>query len=339
MVFVTGATGLLGSHLLYFLAESGEDVLALCRKGSRLEECQEVFRQYPAGNSLWERVVWQQGDVLVPESLEAAVERADSVYHCAAMVSFNGEDKNLLVRTNLLGSENIASLCLKYNKRLCYVSSIAALGDASYPGEWVDENTPEVSGREHSAYSDSKGNSEKIIRQYINEGLNAVIVNPSVILGAGMWGRSSSRLFMAAARGIPVYTGGINGYVDVRDVCRLMIRLEKDKQVRGERFVLNGGNYSYRELFTCIAGATGHRPPFLYMGPGLSGVLWRLLAAAGKVTGVRPAFTRETANSSQHKSWYSNKKILALYPDYRFYSLQQTVDEIQRVYQQRNAGG
>lgn len=335
MVYVTGATGLLGSHLLYFLAKSGQEVLALCRIESRTEDCRSVFRQYPDGELLWDKIKWTPGDVLNRESLVAGIKAATCVYHCAAMVSFSGEDKSVLMRTNLQGSENVASLCLEYRRRLCYVSSIAALGDASFPGEWIDENTPEISGREHSVYSGSKGSAEKIIWNFIARGLEAVIVNPSVILGAGMWGRSSSRLFLAVAKGMPVYTGGVNGYVDVRDVCGLMVRLGEDTTVRGQRFILNGGNYSYRELFTVMAKATGHRPPFLYMAPWLSGVAWRLLAVAGKLSGGKPAFTRETANSSQHRSWYASGKILSLYPDYHFYTLPETVDEIRRVYLQR----
>lgn len=331
-VFVTGATGLLGSHLLYFLAASGHAVLALRRKQSRLEDVEAVFRQYPGGELLWKRVSWVEGDVLKQDSVINYIREARIVYHCAAVVSFAGKDKECLLTTNLQGTENIASLCLEYGVRLCHVSSIAALGDAESPGEFIDEDTPVIAGREHSVYSRSKGEAEKIVWRYIGYGLNAVIVCPSIILGAGMWARSSAGLFLTAVRGIPFYTLGVSGYVDVRDVCELMIRLAEDSSVGGKRFVLNGGNYSYRELFTVIARANGKRPPWLYLSPFLSGLIWRILSVVGKLTGNKPAFTRETARSAHHASYYSSAKILTLYPDFHFYPLPETVGHMRLVW-------
>lgn len=327
MVFVTGATGLVGSHLLYFLIAAGKEVYALRRADSSMEACKAVFFQYTGETALWERVHWVEGDVLQPETLEAPLRGADEVYHCAAVVSFQGADKEQLQRINTKGSEHVAALCLLHRVRLCYVSSIAALGD----GEMIDENTPEIIGMPHSVYSESKSAAERIVWKYIEQGLDAVIVNPSIILGAGMWGRSSTKLFLTAANGIRVYTKGVCGYVDVRDVCELMIRLADDRSIKGERFVLNGGNYSYRTLFSAIAGAMSRKPPFFCMPPFLTEVAWRLLAVVGVLTGNKPAFTRETARSAQKKSYYSNRKVLQLLPDFRFRTLEDTVGRMAGV--------
>lgn len=327
-VFVTGATGLVGSHLLYFLLRSGSSVLALRRETSRIEDVKAVLRRYPEGERLWEGIEWVTGDVLAKETLEEAVKESVCVFHCAAVVSFAGEDSGKLRATNLQGTENVASLCLDHRVRLCYVSSIAALGDAKKEGELIDEETPEIPGRAHSVYSHSKGDSEKKIWQYVSQGLDAVVVCPSIILGAGTSDKSSVRLYATAAKGVPFFTKGVVGYVDVRDVCRLMIRLAADRKVRGERFVLNGGNYSYRELFSIIAGANDRRPPCFYMRPWMTELAWRFLALIGKLGGRKPAFTRETARTAHRKSYYSNQKILSLYPDDRFYSLRETVEEI-----------
>lgn len=334
MVFVTGATGLLGSHLLYYLAKSGKEVYALKRKDSRVEAVREVWQLYTSDDALWDGIRWVEGDVMDPEVLETTVSRADCVYHCAAVVSFAGGDKSYLSDVNTRGTEHVAALCQRYGVRLCYVSSIAALGDARYEGEVIDEDTPVVAGSIHSVYSHSKAAAERIVRDYIRKGLEAVIVNPSIILGAGHWDRSSSKLFMTAAKGIMVYTEGVCGYVDVRDVCEVMLRLSESR-IRGERFVINGGNYSYRELFTEIARITGHRSPGIRLRPWMTNVVWRLLSAVGKITGKRPDFTRETARSSQHKSYYSSAKFLSYYPDYRFYSLSDTIREIYAAYERR----
>lgn len=332
MVFVTGATGLVGSHLLYRLLAKGYAVLALKRPASRIDVVKNVFCQYPGGEELWSRVEWVDGDVLESGWMATYIRKSTCVYHCAAIVSFSSADQRLLLETNLQGTENIASLCLEYGVRLCYVSSIAALGDARQPDETIDEDTPVIEGREHSVYSQSKAAAEKIIWRYIGCGLNAVLVCPSVILGAGMWDRSSARLYMTAARGIPFYTKGITGYVDVRDVCELMIRLSGDLTIRGERFILNGGNYSYQELFTVIAHANGKRRPCFYLRPWLTGLIWRMAAVAGKLTGRKPAFTRETARSAHHCSLYSSNKLLSRYPDFHFHTLQETVEEIHQVW-------
>jgi len=244
MVFVTGATGLLGSHLLCQLLSSGHIVMALKRKGSDLDAVRSVFKQYSGGLQLWKKLIWVEGDVLKSEALSDYVQQSKCVYHCAAMVSFHSSDQELLLQTNLKGTENIASLCLEHGVRLCYVSSIAALGAAQCTNEIIDENTSGSGNRGRSIYSKSKGESEKIVWETIEKGLNAVIVCPSIILGAGLWNRSSARLYITAAKGIPVYTKGMTGYVDVRDVAKIMVRLAEDISVNNERCILNGGNYS-----------------------------------------------------------------------------------------------
>lgn len=331
MVFVTGATGLLGSHLIYRLVSTGHAVCALKRGSSNTDKVREVFGQYPDGEMLWTRVSWVDGDVLEPDTLTEHIRKATVVYHCAAVVSFSAGDEKLLTETNEKGTRNVCGLCLEYRVRLCYVSSIAALGDAVVETDYIDEETPVIPDRVHSLYSHSKGTSEGIVWQYIGYGLDAVMVCPSVILGAGMWDRSSAKLYCTAARGIPFYTKGVTGYVDVRDVAELMVRLGDDKAVTGQRFVVNGGNYSYRELFTLIALANDRRPPWLPLSPWMTELIWRLLAVVGKISGKKPAFTRETARTSQHASYYSSARILALYPDFHFHELADTVGHIARV--------
>lgn len=322
---VTGATGLVGSHLLCHLARSGETIIALRREESRIEETMALFSRYfssPEEAAL--QVVWVVGDVLNEKSLLPHVEKVNTVYHCAAMVSFNGSDRDTLMQTNIRGTENICALCLQRGVRLCFVSSIAALGDAPDESVVIDENTPEIPGAVHSLYSGSKGASEKIVWKYAEKGLDAVIVNPAIILGTGLRGRSSAKLFEQARKGMPFYTDGVNGYVDVRDVCEAMIRLAGTSSIRSERFVLCGGNYSYKELFSVIARAAGKRAPYIRMAPWMTSFAWRLLAFVCWFTGKKPAFTRETARSSQNKSRYSSAKLLKVLPDFHFHSLEET---------------
>lgn len=203
MVFVTGGTGLVGGHLLYYLIDAGYPVKALKRKSSDVKDTQKIFNQYTSSDSAWQRIEWVNGDVLEKSSLEKYIEEADCVYHCAAVVSFAGADRAKLLEINLQGTENVVDLCFKYQKRLCYVSSVAAIGDALHEEDVINEHTPLNIGRLRSAYSQSKMASEEVVKNYICNGLDAVIVNPSIILGAGHWGKSSSKLFMTASKGIP----------------------------------------------------------------------------------------------------------------------------------------
>ncbi len=336
MVFVTGATGLLGSHLLgnILCLNKQEDIYALKREGSKLDEVYSVVVNYVNDEVRWNRIHWVEGDILDTKQWENIIARAKIVYHCAAMVSFAEEDKERLLEVNLSGTENVARLCQKYDVRMCYVSSIAAVGDARYEGEVVDEETPLIMETVRSVYSQSKIAAENIVWKYIRKGLNAVIVNPSIIFGAGHWTHSSSRLFQTISKGMPFYTKGVCGYVDVRDVCRAMIRLANDVQVRGERFIVNGGNYSYKELFTAIANITGHRPPFIPMKPWMTTLAWRSLAVVRKIVGGKPAFTRETARASHHKSYYSSAKLQKQYSDFCFYTLDETLSFLQQAFRQ-----
>ena len=324
MVFVTGATGLLGSHLLCHLAKTEEDIIALKRKESRTDETMALFSRYSdLPESAGKRVRWVTGDVLDEESLAVYVKEAAIVYHCAAVVSFHGSDRNKLLETNIKGTEIICRLCLRFGVRLCFVSSVAALGDAE-EGECIDEKTPVIPGSVHSMYSESKGRAEKTVWNFIHKGLNAVIVNPAIILGGGLKGRSSALLMERALRGMPVYTFGINGYVDVRDVCVAMIALANRPAVRSERFVLCGGNYSYKHLFSTIARVAVKRPPRVALYPWMTSALWRMMAFFALLQGTKPAFTRETARSSQHRVCFSSAKLLSVLPDFCFHSLEDT---------------
>ncbi|MGL5682768.1 MAG: NAD-dependent epimerase/dehydratase family protein [Marinifilaceae bacterium] len=324
MVFVTGATGMLGSHLIYHLAQMGEDVVALKRLGSNVKECKRVFMLYDGGSYLWPRIKWVEGDVLDVNTIEHNVERAHAVYHCAAVVSFNGSDKNVLRETNLTGTRNIAELCNKYGTPLIYVSSIAALGDVEDENEMITEDTAAIDGRKHSLYSESKRQSEEIVWEYVPKGLKTIIVNPSIILGAGMWDRSSSLLFKQARKGLPFYTLGVTGYVDVRDVCKLMIRLAQ-KEAYGQRFILNGGNYTYEFIFKLFAHALHIKAPWLYTPRFITLAVAGASCFISRFTGNKPQLTPETARTAHKKSCYSSDKVKRLLPSYRFYNVQETI--------------
>ena len=234
MIFITGCTGLVGSHLIAELinrertTDNGQQTLStikiLCRRNSNLSLLKKVLKRYGI-DEFPDNVEFVYGDVLDYDILETSMENVDEVYHCAAVVSFDPSDKNSLMHVNVEGTKNMVNAALRCKvKKFCHVSSIAALGRA-LEGETIDEESPWTHSKNNSVYSNSKHNGEMEVWRGIAEGLNATIVNPSLILGAGRWDSGSCELFNTIAKGFPFYTTGINGFVDVKDVVRAMITL------------------------------------------------------------------------------------------------------------------
>ena len=308
MILVTGGTGLLGTYLLYELTSKGEHVKALIRPGHHREDLRNIFGCFNSHPSQYSLIEWVEGDVLDFYSIHEALQGIEKVYHCAALISFDPRDNPAMLRTNAEGTANLVNACLQQGvRKLCHVSSIASLGRPEQGGI-IDENSRWKTSKRNSGYAISKYGGEREIWRGIEEGLDAVIVNPSVILGAGCLPKATNPLFRGMEKMLPFYNDGVNGYVDVRDVARAMILL-MESPVSGERFVLNSENLSIREFFTRAASVLGKKPPFLRIGKPVFSVLWRLEWLRSRITGKRALLTRENARSAQAKSYYSSEKF------------------------------
>ena len=225
MILVTGGTGLLGSHLLFQLVKHGKKVRAIKRKGSNTAMVERIFSYYSDDpHGIFSSIEWMDADILDYGAMEDALDGIEEVYHCAAVVSFDSRDHNLMKKVNTGATANLVNLCLHHKvKKFCHVSSIATLGRTDNDGV-TDEETYWKTSRKNSFYSVSKYGAEREVWRAMEEGLNAVIVNPSVILGPGFW-HGNSGLFRLVDHGLKYYTEGVNGYVDVRDVANAMILL------------------------------------------------------------------------------------------------------------------
>jgi len=330
MILVTGGTGLVGSHLLYELTSSGFNVKALKRSSSCLDNIKNTFKIYTSEyHQLFKNIEWIDGDMSDSASINNACEGIDTIYHCAAMVSFNPEDKDLMHKINIQGTSNIVDLCIKKDIRLCYVSSVASLGN--YVNKPIDESSRFNPDTPHSQYSYSKFNSEEIVWKGVDKGLNVVIVNPSIILGFGHWHAGSSKLISTVAKGLSFYTNGKTGYVDVRDLCRAM-HLLTETNIKSEKFILNGGNFTYRELFTFIAKALDLEPPKYYASPLLTGLGWRFAKLKSILTGKKASLTKETARSSHNISGFNGDKIQNFLPDFSYTPFYETITDICEAY-------
>jgi nucleoside-diphosphate-sugar epimerase len=311
MIFVTGASGLVGSHLIQSLLLKGESVTAL-------------YRQTIPTFKGAEKVNWIKGDILDVSSLDDAMQGMQQVYHCAAIVSFAPKQAATMLHANVEGTANVVNACIQHQiKKLVYVSSVAALGRIRQ-GAPVDENmnwTPETS---NSIYGKSKYLAEMEVWRGMGEGLNVAIVNPVIILGAGDWNKGSSEIFKSAYHEFPWYTIGISGFVDVMDVIDAM-QLLMQSEVQGQRFIISGANVPYQEIFTRIATAFKKRPPYRKVTPLLAAIVWRLEAVKGFFTGKTPLITQETAKTAQAFVHFDNSKFLKAFPAFKYRTLDETI--------------
>jgi len=330
MKLVTGASGLLGAHVSIELLKAGQKVRALKRVGTDLDAMARIFNYYGKEISLlFSEIQWVEGDLENYHSLLDAMEGIDDVYHCAAYVSFNPLKKNKILSTNIDGTGNMVNASLeKKIQKFCHVSSIATLGTDHEP---ITEETHWKSSPQNSIYAISKYGAEREVWRAIEEGLNAVIVNPSVILGPGNSQTGSSALFKMAQAGLKFYTEGITGFVDVRDVARIMIRLT-EKNVFKQRFILSSENISYHKFFDIANSSFGKPKPLIKTGKIMSKIAWRAARLKAMLNKKEPAITRETADAALQKRKYSNDKIKSLL-HYSFLPVEESILETSRLLQ------
>jgi nucleoside-diphosphate-sugar epimerase len=330
MILITGATGLVGSHLALQLIENGESVRAIYRTENSKLVTKSLFDLYQKGN-LFDKIEWIQADITDIPSLEIAFANVDFVYHCAALISFDPKDESLLRKTNIEGTANIVNFCISKNvKKLCFVSSIAALGDLKSFETIINETTEWNPEKHHSDYAISKYGAEIEIWRGQQEGLKVAVLNPGIILGPGFWNKGSGQLFSAVANGMSFYTKGISGFIAVTDVVQLLILAMKtnlDNEINREQFVVIEGNYSYEVIINTISEALKVTKPRFYASPWLTKIAWRLDWIAATVFNQKRKLSKETARSSHSTDLYSNEKATTTF-DFQFRNIKEYIHEI-----------
>jgi dihydroflavonol-4-reductase len=313
MVLVTGANGFVGRHLVQYLSAQGQQVRALYHR----RQPDDTLRQLPG-------VQWMQCDLLDVYAVEEALQGVERIYHCAAVVSFHPRDKAGMMQVNVTGTAHLVDEALVQGvQKLVYISSVAALGRNAGTVH-ITEEEQWAESRYNSAYAQSKYLAEMEVWRGMAEGLDAVVVNPGIILGAGDWNLGSSRLMKLAYDEFPFYTQGVNAWVDVRDVVRAAVML-MESDITAERFILSAGNYSYREVFTLMAEALKRRPPRKRATLLMTGLVWRWNMLKSVFTGATITITKETARNAQKVCYYSNDKLRRFIPDFQYTELRDTI--------------
>ena len=309
MNFVTGGSGLVGSHILLELAKKSEPIVALKRKTTDLSVVKELFSTYSL-SSEFGKINWVDGDLSDINVLLEHLEGCENIYHAAALVSFDSSDRLELIETNIEGTSNLvdAALVIKPTK-LIYLSSTSAIG--KQPKTKVINETNEWDpDHKNGYYSFSKHYAEREVWRGIEEGLNAVMLNPAVILGPGKWGTSSTRMFSTVFNGLQFYTKGGNAFVDVRDVAQIAVKLA-DSSITNERFLILSENRSFRDIMSLIAKGLNKTPakylatPFMGYLAGLLSEIWSVISGASAL------ITRDSSRSANSTQVYSNEKVLS----------------------------
>ena len=300
MILVTGATGLVGSHLIKALVAQGKSVRALYRS------------EIPSSHEL-NNVDWFNADILDIVALEEAMIGITQVYHCAAIVSFTATNKKSLHHTNIEGTANIVNACLNANiEKLLFVSSVAALGRIR-EDQAINETMNWTEETSNSEYGKSKYLAEIEVWRGMGEGLKVVVVNPVIILGASDWSKGSTAIFKSAYDEFPWYTEGSSGFVDVLDVVEAMILL-MESSICDQRFILSGENLPYRDIFTMIANAFHKKAPHKKVTALLAEIVWRFEGIKGRITGKSPLLTKETSITARATVHFDNSKLLKALP-------------------------
>jgi len=308
MILVTGGTGFLGSYIIKHLVEKGYRVRAL-RRTNKIPSWIDA--------PVFNKVEWVEGDVLDVVSLEDAMEGVDVVIHSAAIVSFAKKDRKAMYQTNVEGTANVVNIALEKNvRRLVHISSVAALGRTAGGGHVNEEKKWEES-KVNTHYAKSKYKAEIEVWRGISEGLDAVILNPSTILGYGDWHSSSCGIFKKIHDGFNWYTSGINGFVDVEDVSKAAILL-MESSISEQRFVVNGDNWGFRKLQDSIADGFNTKRPAKKATPFLMNVAWRIEKLKSIFTGKNPLLTKESSRVAQSQTYFENAKLLQALPEFSF---------------------
>jgi dihydroflavonol-4-reductase len=299
-ILVTGPDGVLGSNLVRELIRREHRVSVFLEKGKE----PITLKDLP--------ITRYHGDVLDPETLHAAFAGKDVVYHCAACTKVYPPRNPLVNRVNIEGTQNVIDAAITNRiQRLIYVgtaNSFSYTADKEQPGT---EGTPYISSRYGLDYMDSKYKAQELVLKHVNEdGLPALIVNPTFMIGPYDSGPSSGALILALYNGkVPGFTNGGKNYVAVKDVAVAMANaLEKGRI--GECYILGNTNLTYREAFNLIAGTIGVKAPARKLPNPAVKLFGTITSLAAKTFRLQPAVTRELAAISCDRHYYSTAKAV-----------------------------
>jgi dihydroflavonol-4-reductase len=297
MLAITGSSGLLGSCVAIEAQKREMPFRALVREG----------RSHALTALGVEPSIVHEADILDMSALRKAFKGVDVVVHCAAQVSFNPRDKKKIYDVNVGGTSNVVNACLEQGvRKLIHVSSVAAFGRQK-KSTVITEGARWIPGVKQTDYGESKYFAELEVYRGMEEGLQVMLVNPSVILAAADGFRSSSRFFSYAWAERPFFTDFSVGYVDVRDVVEMIFRLI-DSSANGEKFIANAGQVGVGQLLKEIALRIKKTPPSIRLRGGFIECLAVAEDLRSWLTGSAPLISRQSLMLLKDAAVFDNAK-------------------------------
>ena len=337
MVLVTGATGLVGSHLLIKLIQHKNSIRALYRSEEKKNYTLNLMRSLvpKEKHNHFQNIQWVKCDITDIPTLTDAFKAIDEVYHCAAKISFNPARYKLLRKVNIEGTANIVNLCILNNvKKLCHISSIAAIGEENNKTT-ISEATEWNAERNNSVYAITKYGAEMEVWRGTQEGLNTIIVNPGIIIGQGFYNSGSGIIFKRIYKGLKYYTPGITGYVDVEDVTECMFLLMKSN-IRNERYILVAENLSFKEAFSMIATSLNKKAPTKLASKSLMKFAMYIEWLSHKLFSAKRTLFKSSIKSAFSESYYSNEKIIRDL-DFKFKPMKESIKNSASYFLKQNS--
>ncbi|APG60464.1 NAD-dependent epimerase/dehydratase family protein [Christiangramia salexigens] len=329
MILVTGGTGLIGAHLLFDLALKQDRIRATKRASSDILLTRKIFGYYTSPENadlLFEKIEWVTADLNDVPALSEAFNGVDFVYHCAALISFDPSDEKALRKTNIEGTANLVNLCISNSiKKLCYVSSVAAIGTANMP----DENTKWNPEENHNDYAISKYGAEIEVWRSSQEGIDVVIANPGIVIGPGIWDAGSGKIFSKVDNGLNYHFPKVSGFIGVQDVVKSMIGL-METNVINEKFILVAENLSFETVLKITAKALEKPLPKKQLKKWMIALGW-VVQKAGSWFGGKRQITRESINGLYQETYYNNSKIKE-YLDFEFTPVSKVIQDTALYY-------
>jgi len=310
MIAVTGASGHVGGNLIRTLLKQGNKVRVLIHHDQRAIEGLDVDVVH--------------GDILDLDSLKRAFEKADIVYHAAVYISLLMKEWPLLDSINIHGTRNVVESCLNCGIRLVHFSSIHALAQEPLMTP-IDESRPYVESHHTPPYDRSKAAAEKEVLKGIDRGLDAIIINPTAIIGPHDFRPShTGEALLRMARGnLPALTGGGFDWVDVRDVVRGAITAA-NKAPAGGKYLLSGHWVSLRDMAQEVARYTDIHPPRLCLPIWIARLGAPFVTAYARWRGRRPLYTSASLMALQSNRNISHAKATREL-DYQPRSFEETI--------------
>ncbi|MDB4709279.1 NAD-dependent epimerase/dehydratase family protein [Flavobacteriaceae bacterium] len=331
MILVTGGTGLVGSHLLVRLVQENEPIKATYRTLESIEKTKKVFSYYTnTTKDLFTKIEWIQADITDVPSMTPAFKDVKKVYHCAAVISFDPADYRTMRKVNIHGTAIIANLAIDAKvQKLCFVSSIATIGDDPKI-ELANEENDWGGNEKNNGYAITKYGAETEVWRASQEGVDVVIVNPGVILGSGFWTTGSGKMFSQIDKEFSYYSNGVTGFVGVKDVVGCMVQLMQSN-CKNQRFILVSENKSFKEVLFSIAEALGKKKPTRCVQPWQASLFWRWEWLVSKITSRKIRMSKYTAKTLFRKTYYSSEKC-KIQLEVTFKSVEEVIKQVSKEY-------